>query len=94
MEKQLRIGSVVRSKAGRDKGRYFIVVGLETEYVYIADGELRKLGKPKRKKIKHVEPKPIAAEEISEEALAQKRILDSDIRKCLVSMGYSENKEG
>ena len=49
-------GSVVCSKAGRDKGRFFAVLSLEDQFVYLADGDLRKITKPKRKKLMHVSP--------------------------------------
>ncbi len=47
-------GSVVQSKAGRDKGRFFLVVEVENDHALIADGDLRKLNKPKRKKLRHL----------------------------------------
>ena len=47
-------GSVVKSIAGHDKNRYFIVKKVEDGCVYIADGKERKLEKPKRKNIKHI----------------------------------------
>lgn len=47
-------GSVVVSKAGRDKGRFFLVVSVENDFALIADGDLRKLENPKRKKLKHL----------------------------------------
>ncbi len=47
-------GSVAVSKAGRDKGRFFLVVSVENDYALIADGDLRKLDNPKRKKLKHL----------------------------------------
>ena len=50
-----RIGDLVISKSGRDKGRMFVVTKVENEnYVFIADGDLRKTEKPKFKKIKHL----------------------------------------
>jgi len=51
-----KIGDLVLSKSGRDKERLFMIVGIIDEaYVYIADGSLRKLENPKKKKIKHLE---------------------------------------
>lgn len=48
-------GRVVISKAGRDKGRNFVVVGVCDEaHVYIADGKTHKLIAPKKKKLKHL----------------------------------------
>ena len=47
-------GSLVYSLAGRDKGKIFVVLALENDFVYLADGDTRRVEKPKRKKIKHV----------------------------------------
>jgi ribosomal protein L14E/L6E/L27E len=51
----LTVGRIVRSTAGRDKGRLFLVIGVaDEEHLLIADGDLRKLEKPKKKKLKHL----------------------------------------
>lgn len=51
----IAVGQVVKSKAGRDKGRVFVIVDiLDDKYVMIADGDLRKVDSPKKKKIKHL----------------------------------------
>lgn len=43
-------GQIILSKAGRDAGRYFVVIDiLNSEYVLIADGDLRKIDRPKKK---------------------------------------------
>jgi ribosomal protein L14E/L6E/L27E len=47
-------GTIIKSKAGRDKGSLLMVLAVEDPYVLLADGRGRKLEKPKRKKIKHV----------------------------------------
>ena len=48
----------MQSIAGRDKKRYFVIVGFEysdeSAMVYIADGALRKLSRPKKKNLKHL----------------------------------------
>ena len=49
-------GTFVRSLAGHDKGRVYIIVREESESVYLADGRLREIGRPKRKNKKHVQP--------------------------------------
>lgn len=49
------IGRVVSSKAGRDKGKFFIIVGiLDEDHVYVSDGKLRTIEKPKKKRLKHL----------------------------------------
>ncbi len=52
---EIKIGSVVRSKAGRDKGMLFLAVDVADGYAYVADGKLRKRENPKKKKIKHLQ---------------------------------------
>ena len=50
-------GSVVRSKAGRDQGRLFLVVEeVDDDFVMIANGDLRKLDRLKKKRRKHLKP--------------------------------------
>lgn len=52
---EYKVGNVVISKAGRDKGRKMVIVGLDKQgYCLVADGKLRKIEKPKRKKLMHV----------------------------------------
>jgi len=83
-----QIGQIVFSKSGRDKGFAFIIVELgvnsgkasETEYVYLCDGKRRTLDKPKKKKIKHLQP----TSHVVSLAIPDGRSLqDADLRKYL-----------
>ena len=47
-------GTVVRSKAGHDKGSFFAVLSHDGDTALIADGKTRTLSSPKRKKLKHL----------------------------------------
>jgi ribosomal protein L14E/L6E/L27E len=47
---------VVKSAAGRDKDRFYVVLRLEAGCAYIADGKIRPLERPKKKNIKHLKP--------------------------------------
>ena len=81
------LGSVVISKAGRDSGKYFVVVGTEGEnYIYLADGGLRRLSKPKKKKAKHVAYTPHRLEGIGQKLLEGKKVFDAEIRSALKNM--------
>ena len=49
-------GKIVVCKAGREKNRIMMVVGTaEEDILLLADGKERKLNKPKRKKLKHLQ---------------------------------------
>lgn len=82
------IGLVVRAKAGRDENRKFVVVAHcdEDNYVFIADGTLRKVDKPKRKKVKHLEPTKAYFTNIGEKLKAGTRVFDSELRKSLIAL--------
>ena len=50
------VGTIVRAKAGRDKGGYFVVTDvLSNDRVCICDGKRRKLESKKTKNIIHLE---------------------------------------
>ena len=88
-QRPIAAGCVVRSKAGRDEGRYFIVLSLEgEEFAYVADGDLRKVAAPKKKKLKHLSPKPACMSEIRTKLEKGEQIQDAQIRKFLAACGY------
>lgn len=76
-------GQIVFSKSGRDKGRAFIVYDYNDDYVFIVDGDLRKLEKPKKKKKIHIQISKKIDEDIKVKLENKSYILDSDIRKAL-----------
>ena len=80
-------GRVVLSTQGRDAGRYFIVLEvIDEHFVLMADGLTRKLDHPKKKKIKHLRPKPILVN-VDGAALPNKHLQDSDLRRYLRENG-------
>lgn len=76
-------GQIVYAKNGRDKAKPFIIVNLEDDYLYLVDGNLRKLEKPKKKKIKHVQIVNQVDCNIKKKLDENLYILNSDIRKAL-----------
>lgn len=48
-------GMLAKSLAGHDKNKIYVITELDENCVYLADGELRPLSKPKKKKKKHVQ---------------------------------------
>lgn len=48
-------GMLVKSLAGHDSGKVYVIIQVDDTYVYLADGESRTLSKLKRKKRKHVQ---------------------------------------
>ena len=54
--KTMEKGQVVLSAAGRDAGRLFLVLSVDGGFALIADGRVRKLEAPKRKRLRHLKP--------------------------------------
>lgn len=81
----MEIGQVVFSKKGRDKRRAFVVLAVEEEYVFLADGRLRPLNKPKKKKVIHIQPTNTVVDLKS--AVTTGGLKDADIRKMLLPFG-------
>ena len=75
--------NIVRSDAGRDKGKLFVVLAVEGEYLLLADGKSRKVESPKRKKRRHV--LFVAADEnrLSEKIKSEEKITNSELRRAL-----------
>ena len=80
---EFEIGNIVISTMGRDKGLYFIVVGVEKNYVYLVDGSVRKIDKPKKKKVKHIELTNLHDENIAAKVINKHKITNQDIKKAL-----------
>ena len=88
----IEIGRIVFSKSGRDAGKCFMIFDIiDEDYVYLVDGALRKLGKPKKKKVKHIELKPVRLEQIREKILSGKKVFDSEVRSALENYLNSQN---
>lgn len=82
--KALQVGEVVFSTSGRDAGRFYLVVEvIDDEYVTIADGNLRKVDKPKKKKIKHLKTEEVIIEKIKDKIEQDKKIFDSEVKSSL-----------
>ena len=80
----ITVGSVVFSKAGRDKGNFFMVLEiLDDAYVNIVDGEIRKLDRPKRKKIKHLKNTNDVLEPIAVKVIKGTKIFDAEVFSAL-----------
>ena len=47
-------GQMIRSDAGHDKGKLYVILKVEGESVLLADGVNKTLEKPKKKNIRHV----------------------------------------
>ncbi len=86
-------GCLVRSTAGRDGGRLYLVWGSLADIHSLVDGKTRRISNPKQKRAKHLElvlPRDDEAFETIRSGI-QDGSADAKIRRLLRS--YKRNKE-
>ena len=87
---------IVESVAGRDRGRFFFVLDIDGIYATIADGRIRKLEHPKRKKLKHLRLAARTDSCVAEKLKQGDAVLNSELRKALAIFGqeYKSQNQG
>lgn len=83
------VGGICQSKQGRDKGRYYLIVGIETGgLIAVTDGNFKKLATPKKKNIKHLRLLPDKAETIALKIIEGKQVFDTEVYSALKNYNY------
>lgn len=81
------VGRIAVSKAGRDTGRVFVIKQvIDTYYVYIVDGDLRKMNRPKKKKLKHLKLTEDVLTGIADKLKEGTKVFDAEIRSAIRSL--------
>jgi ribosomal protein L14E/L6E/L27E len=89
----MEIGTVVFSKMGRDKGKFYAIVKeCEDGFAWIADGDARKLEKPKKKNLSHIKATNTVLEKIAEKLKNDTMVHDAELRSALKEFNTAEVK--
>lgn len=70
------------SRAGHDKDSIYVIVKEEADLVYLADGKLKPLEKPKRKNRKHIQVIEKLPKEITE-VFTQENFRNEEIKRAI-----------
>ena len=85
---------IVRSTAGRDRGKLFFVLETEGQFLLLADGSVRRVERPKRKKRRHVEPLADMPETRAAIKLRSgEKVTNSELRRTLAGLGEVGNPD-
>ena len=80
----VELGSMVISKAGRDRGRLFLVVAeVDDDFVMVANGALRKMDRQKKKRRRHLKPTGTVVQAVRERLAEGRPIEDPELRAWL-----------
>ena len=92
---EAQVGHIVISLAGRDKNRLFYVLKTEENFVYLADGKLRRIENCKKKRRRHIRVVEDSRSVVGEKIRSGKEVLNSEMRKALsVFMKTRSQAEG
>lgn len=93
-QEPIQVGHVVQSIQGRDRGRVMVVIDIiDDEYALLVDGSLRRLDKPKKKKVKHFVSTGLISQEIRQRVLSDKKMNNALIRVELERLTDNEPGE-
>lgn len=84
---------IVKSIAGRDKGKYFFVLDTDGEFLVLADGKIRRIENPKRKKRKHTVFVERSDCRIAEKLRSEEKVTNSELRRTLAAYGEDGNPD-
>ncbi len=79
----MEAGALVKSAAGHDKGRFYIVLRIEDGFAYLADGKRHGLNSSKKKRLKHIVPLKGSAD-------VSRLLCDAHVRKQIKRLINSE----
>lgn len=86
-----RTGQVVLSVKGRDRGKFYVVVGLpDKNRLALADADRFNVSRPKKKNIKHVQATQRCASELTALIEAGKNIDRGRFCQILAGLGCAE----
>lgn len=91
MKKNDLVGRIVFSRAGRDKDNpYLILDVIDENYVYLVNGDTKKIEMPKKKRIKHLNFTEIVDEQLIEAIKNNDSNLDLKIKNFIKLNGIDK----
>ncbi|MBC7344268.1 MAG: KOW domain-containing RNA-binding protein [Clostridia bacterium] len=94
MVREVRVGQLVISKAGRDKDRPYLVLQFDGSFVFLADGSARRVENPKRKNVKHIIPTQYLARDVLAKLEAGLKVSNREVQKAIEELLASWRQGG
>ena len=90
--KELITGGFAGSKAGHDLGKTYVIFYMDTEYVYLVDGKIRTISRPKKKNKKHVEGLGLLNPDLAQKVI-NRSVRDEEIKRAIKLLNVNSSKE-
>ena len=91
-QKLFKLGAVVVSTQGRDKGESYVIVGFDDDKVLVADGKYKLFAKPKAKNALHLKSTNVVDNELFTKLTQDRKVNDQMIYHVLHE--YQKSKKG
>lgn len=92
MINEFEIGGFAVSKAGHDFGKCYVIFHIRDEYVYLVDGEIRTLDRPKKKKKMHIQ-RILKSDSILAEKVKSKTVKNEEIKRAIKLLQYGNSSK-
>ncbi len=76
-------GMLAQSVAGHDLRKIYVIIRVEEEYVYLVDGRLKTVEKPKKKNKKHIQLIRKPQKEITKKLTNGQKIENEEIKRAI-----------
>lgn len=81
------IGQLAVSNRGRDRGEpYLVLETIDEAFVYLVNGNKRRIDNPKRKNVKHLQFYPAVAEHLAQQWEAGLRVGNAEVRRVIAEL--------
>lgn len=80
---RFEVGMLAKALAGHDFGKIYVIVGVDEEYVYLVDGKIRTMEKPKKKRKKHVQIIKEMQQTIADKVRNNEKIQNEEIKRII-----------
>lgn len=81
--KKIEAGMLAKSLAGHDKDSYYVVWEADDLFVWLTDGRLKPVEKPKKKKMKHIQIMYTIPENLKGKLSNKEGIRNEDIKYAI-----------
>lgn len=83
MMREMKKGQLVTSRAGRDKNTNYIIFNWDSSFVYVVDGQYKRISNPKKKNVNHLWYSEKIDQELNEKMEQDLKITNKDIRDAM-----------
>lgn len=77
------VGMLAISKAGHDFEHLYVIIAEDEEYVYLVDGKIRTMDKPKKKRKKHIQVIKQVQSNIADKYKNGQKIENEEIKRTI-----------